>query len=457
METTPPEQPILTPTPTEDTSIQPALPPIMGMEINRQDYNEERLELVIRSGTYWLRLNGVIWSKVEPNEGERDWDSIADLEIPLRAAAEAGMEVILIVRSTPSWAQRDDGVFCGPVHPDKLESFAAFVRDTVTRYSQPPFNVAYWELWNEPEVGVREARPTSPYGCWGDPGDPYYGGGYYAEVLEIVYPQIKVVNPDAQVLVGGLLLDCDPINPPLLGDGQPKDCTNARYLEGILLNGGGDYFDGISFHAYDYYNGSTYGNPNWGAGRFFDEPDGKLVPVLAAKARYLRNLLTQYGHPGKFLINTETALICGRDGTEPPCQAEEFIRTKARYLVQSYVVAAANGLRGNVWYSLTGWRGSGLVPRNAEPTLAYTAYQFIDSQLTGAVFMREIPDLPGILVYEFRKDEKTLWALWSMDGELVEVTLPAMPTASFDTFGEPLSPVEQFYAGAAPIFVEWGP
>ena len=38
--------------------------------------------------------------------------------------------------------------------------------------------------------------------------DPYYGGGYYAEMLKIVYPQIKAADPEAQILIGGLLLFC---------------------------------------------------------------------------------------------------------------------------------------------------------------------------------------------------------------------------------------------------------
>jgi len=84
--------------------------------------------------------------------------------------------------------------------------------------------------------------------------DEYYGGGYYAEMLKAVYPAIKEADPQAQVLIGGLLLDCDPTHPP-----EGKDCKPSKFLEGILKNDGGDYFDIISFHGYPPYSGADIG------------------------------------------------------------------------------------------------------------------------------------------------------------------------------------------------------
>jgi hypothetical protein len=45
-----------------------------------------------------------------------------------------------------------------------------------------------------------------------DPVTLNFGGEYYGNMLKIVYPAIKSADPQAQVLVGGLLLDCDPVN-----------------------------------------------------------------------------------------------------------------------------------------------------------------------------------------------------------------------------------------------------
>ena len=162
------------------------------------------------------------------------------------------------------------------------------MEEAVTRYSKPPYNVKYWELGNEPDVDPANMPPNAVYGCWGNINDPYYGGGYYAELLKAIYPRIKVADPDAQVLIGGLLLDCDPTNPPIdANTGLPRNCTPSRFLEGILLNGGGEFFDSVSFHAYDYYgsNLGEYSNANWHSSW------NTTGPVLTAKVNYLRKLL----------------------------------------------------------------------------------------------------------------------------------------------------------------------
>ena len=125
----------------------------------------------------------------------------------------------------------------------------------VARYSVALYNIKYWELWNEPDIASSNFPGDNLFGCWGDPNDPYYGGGYYADMLREVYPQIKAADPQGQVLVGGLLLDCD----PRLGAGCEKVKNNnqpSKFLEGILRKNGVPFFDGVSFHAYDYYLGS---------------------------------------------------------------------------------------------------------------------------------------------------------------------------------------------------------
>ena len=66
----------------------------------------------------------------------------------------------------------------------------------------------------------------------------------------------------------------------------------------------------------------------------------------------------------------------------------DFTDTKANYIAQSNAAAHAEGLRVNMWYSLTGWRGSGLVDEELEPLPAYQAYQFSATQLENAVALR---------------------------------------------------------------------
>ena len=85
---------------------------------------------------------------------------------------------------TPAWAQKYPGVACGPISEDALDDFAEFMAALVSRYSQPPYNVRYWEIGNEPDIDRTLVDSQSIYGCWGEKDDPYYGGKYYGEMLK---------------------------------------------------------------------------------------------------------------------------------------------------------------------------------------------------------------------------------------------------------------------------------
>ena len=448
----------LTPTgiPSPDAQVQPAAPAqpsvatpsqpqyqLPGIELSQMD--AASLDLVAQAGAYWIRRNSLMWSTVEPNEGDRNWGALANLEQELQEASKRGLQVVLVVSSTPQWAQKVSGSSCGPVAEDKLLSFARFMNDVVKRYSLAPYNIKYWEIWNEPDIAPNIVAPDSIYGCWGDDTDAYYGGGYYAEMLKQVYPQVKAANPEAQVLVGGLLLDCDPVNPPV-----GEQCIPAGYLEGILRSGGGDFFDGVSYHAYDYYTGSLeYGNHNWNSS--WDSTG----PVVIAKGRFLRSVLAAYHHPEKYILNTEAGILCGRDGSEPQCQTEEFGLTKAYYVAQVNVVSVAESLRANIWYSLTGWRGTALVDAQGKPNSAYTAFQFSATQLKGAAFVRNISDYPGVRGYEFLRDGRKVYFLWSLDKKAQPVLFDKIPDAIFDVFGQPVQPEITLNVSQQPVYVEW--
>jgi len=438
---TPTPRPTLTPSPTP-TPLLPA-EYITGIEVNR--INDNTLSWLGGADAYWTRRNALLWSKIEPEEGVRNWSAVEELEKELVLASGDRKRVILIVRSTPTWAQKWEGYFCGPVHPEKLPAFAAFMHDVVARYSQPPYNVKFWEMGNEPDVDPSLVPPDNLFGCWGDQNDPYYGGEYYAEMLKQVYPAIKAADPYAQVLVGGLAMDCDPINPP---DG--KDCTSTRFLEGILRNWGGDAFDGISFHNYDLYKAPfDYANPNWNASR------DTTGPVLVRKTHYLRNLLVAYRHADKYLMNTETGLLCGIDGTEPECLTEEFQLSKAYYAAQANASALAEGLQANIWYSLGGWRGSGIRGDNNERLPVYKAYRFSAEKLWNATYVRPVDTYAGLLGYEFEIDHSPFWIIWANDGQEHTIQLFTAPKAIYDVFGVSKQATQELTISSAPVYIEW--
>lgn len=424
-------------------NVRSSLPPsVFGVEM----HDSNGLTAIAQVGTTWVRRNAVDWSLVEPVRGERNWEALAALEKELRAIVSSGMQVILIVRNTPGWAQKVPGSTCGPVKEEELPAFAAFVHDLVLRYKDEPYRVRFWELENEPDVPVNSLQ--DPYGCWGDVKDEYYGGKYYAKMLAQVYPQIKAVDPQAQVLVGGLLMDCDPQNPPTpQGSTEPKDCRSSTFLKGILEENGGQYFDGVSFHAYDYYYGSfgKFGNPNWNSS--WDKNGSSVLP----KTRYLKGLLAEYGLADKFLINTETSLLCSEK-----CDLE-YEATKAFLLSQVFTVSLVEGLKGSIWYDLYGsWRSAGLLYSDNRPRPAYLAYQFARREIGNAIYTRDVSG-NGVTGYEFQAKGRLVWVLWSQDGAVHPITLPQKPLAVYDTLGKPAAIQQLITVNVWPIFVEWKP
>jgi hypothetical protein len=435
--------PTITPTPTLLPLPQVPLP---GLHIHNFK-SPEQVSLGGGSGASWTRFDDFNWDAIEPvriEPPEYHWDAVD--EAALLAAATGGYEIIGIVLFTPPWAQKYPGIACGPIAEGEFERFAQFMGELVSRYSQPPYNVSYWEIGNEPDVDYKLVDPHSGFGCWGEEDDLYFGGGYYGEMLKVVYPAIKAADPEAQVLVGGLLLDCDPVNPP-----ENLDCKASRFLEGILEVGGGDYFDGVSFHAYDYYFGDgIYGNTNWNS---YSNTTG---PVVTVKAKYLQSLLARFGQPSKYLLNTEVAVLCGRDGREPGCLTDDFNQTKSNYVASANVVAAARKLVANVWYSLTGWRASGLVQGASLQLLpAYDAFRFNADQLDGAQYIRDLEQYDGLVGYEFERDGDILWVLWSLDGGDQVIDLTSEPSAVYNVYGSGQPVSNNLLITISPIYVLW--
>jgi len=203
----------------------------MGYELSISTLNGPS-DMMKKAGAALVRHNALLWSKVEPTPGARQWDTSLDQK--LLNARENNLNPILIIRSAPLWAQKFANNYCGPVLWSAMDEFANFMRDVVTRYSGFPYYITYYELWNEPDIsyGAFTNAGDTEFGCWGDPADNNFGGWAYADLLKWAYPAIKQANPRAQVLIGGLLLDCDPNNPP-----PNKDCKSGRFLQGILANG----------------------------------------------------------------------------------------------------------------------------------------------------------------------------------------------------------------------------
>jgi hypothetical protein len=399
------------------------------------------LDIVAEAGTSWVRRPGIWWPDVEPTQGNRNWDvaSIQMFEAEFKLAAAKELQVILVVRGTPSWAQKTPPWQCSPILQSKLAAFGNFMYELVSRYSVPPYNVRYYELINEPDISPRFLPYDSLFGCWGVEGTPNFGGEYYADMLKAVYPRIKQANPQAQVLLGGLLLVCDPRIPIGGGTGcnveaQKKD---NYFLKGILENGGKNYFDGISYHSYDYY---TLGDPlNVYSNKYWGTTSQTTGNTMIRKLEYLKTVLTQYNVTGKYIMATEAALLCycGHEDTHQ--------RAKAVYAAQVFPTAIISGLVNAIWFrSLdSGNFNVGLLNNDLTPRYSYNAFKTSRLLVGDATYQRALTtsdfgNVSGVKGNAFTTRGRTLWTIWSTATTSRLITLSSMPTAVFDLYGNPI-------------------
>jgi hypothetical protein len=165
--------------------------------------------------------------------------------------------------------------------------------------------------------------------------------------------------------------------------------------------------------------------------------------------------LTQYGWQDKPLLNTEVALICA---SRPAlCAAEEFKLTKAYYAAQVNARALVTGVKANLWYSLQGWRDSGLVEAGNTPNQAYQAFVASVERLSGAQNASTL-DLPtGLMGVAYDRQGVKGWIVWAVDDGVHSLALPQVPDQVYDVFGESLATSNPLDVGVAPVYIEWSP
>ncbi|NLF15203.1 MAG: cellulase family glycosylhydrolase, partial [Anaerolineaceae bacterium] len=173
------------------------------------------------------------WSAIEPvntSPAEYRWSPVYDEGLAQISLND--MDLILTIEGNPSWAATTP---TGPIDKVPIGEFVEFVVAAVQRYSSPPYNVKLWEFYNEPDNGDLLWAVNSGLGYWGI--DPEA----YADMLAAVYQPIKQVDPEAQVLIGGLCFDFwEEEGGPFIKD----------FLDRVLERGGGEYFDVLNFHYY---------------------------------------------------------------------------------------------------------------------------------------------------------------------------------------------------------------
>ncbi len=365
----------------------PAAPSPFGFDL-RLSTSETIMPYVEGTNPRWSRAGDLLWALVEPNRGSYDWSPMASLDTNIRRLRAAGIEPVVVVQWTPSWAQSIRGRVCSPPGPQYIGDFVRFMQAATQRYSQGDLRVNYWEIWNEPDYRPDQVIDNSGTGCWATNQAPYYGGNYYGAVLAQVYPVIKANNPQATVFAGAL------------AHFWPDDRVTRGFVRGMFDAGAANSFDALSFHAYG----------EWGAG-----------DRLIFKHASLRALLNEYGLTPRPLMAPEIAATCDTDTNCPPY----FRQKQANYAARIYAEAIALDLMGALWYTLAspspGFLHSHLIEYKdgkATPYPAYYSFRHSAKLLQGARYigppLKEPPpdQINKVQVLTFRKPGSTLYVLW---------------------------------------------
>src|SRR5205823_3416756 len=107
---------------------------------------------IVRTTVYWSRI-----AETKPANAANPFDPayrFDDLDEFVRDAGQHGMEVMLTIWGTPSWANGGKGQNYAPTSPTSLQNFARAVASRYSgRYPGYPF-VRYFTVWNESNLGL---------------------------------------------------------------------------------------------------------------------------------------------------------------------------------------------------------------------------------------------------------------------------------------------------------------
>ena len=350
--------------------------------------------------TAWVRLP-LSWAWIEPQNTMPDnytWS--ASFEEQLASLSTHHIQVILQVGDNPSWAATYKN---GPIDLVDISEITQFIQAVVARYSQPPYNVKYWEMYNEPDNGNV---------LYAEEGQGFFGHtpAAYVDILEAVYQPIKAVDPEARVLLGGLAYDAWEPDGPFVQD----------FLDQVLMDGGDAYFDLMNFHYYLAFRS------NW-------EPYGTDI---LGKLAFLRGKLADY--------SVDKPFVCTETGWFSNFQNGNGHEIQSQYVVQAFVRSMTTDMEVVIWYTLVDSaadpRNWGLLDVDLNPKPSYYAYQVLTTQLSRADFVRKLSleETTPILVesYEFATPAgRTIIVAWVNGDTTVQLMRQAPQVIVVDKFG----------------------
>lgn len=349
------------------------------------------------AGACWTRIN-LNWDLIEPVRTEPrtyDWEAT---DVAIRAAADAGLHIVLTVLTNPTWASEYPG---GPVY-DEAE-ILGFLTAVAERYDADGLDdahgspyVAVWEMYNEPDNQSLQYASIRGWGYWGGQGEAY------AVFLSHARAALRAANPQALLAFGGIAHEAG---------GDIFDMDFPHKVFAYVRDHPGEYFDYFNFHYFPVFESVWQG---WGRG-------------IIGKTNYFREMMAYYGVQWPILV-TEAGYW---SGSQEPAPWTGSYEEQARYVPKLYARSASANLVMSSWLLLSDVQNHaadrGLRDVNDIPKPAHNAYQTFADVLNRVFFVRTLSpaELGHVSAegYVFKRlaDARQVYVLWTND-ELV--TLP---------------------------------
>lgn len=257
------------------------------------------LNLVSNGGATTIR-DDFTWQSVEPTQGTWDWNATDEI---MTAAAKAGLSVLMIADTTPSWASgvlvpSSYSQFAPPTNPSQYGTFAGAL---AARYGAggtfwatnpqltyvPPAGI---ELWNEENLAQfwGEAKPNP---------------ATYTAMVKAAYADVKAADASMPVILGGLAPAGGYNDVACTGQqttgSDPAAWNPLNYLQQVYADGGGGSFDAVGWHPYVYKSNAT-------AAQMLAYNACSGWSQMASTPVSARSLMTANGEGGKPIWVTES-------------------------------------------------------------------------------------------------------------------------------------------------------
>ncbi len=319
--------------------------------------------LVEQIGVGWNRIDAS-WQNVSTTQGTYNWTS---LDSTIAEAIARGASPDVVLSYTPAWASSSGSSYSPPTN---LSDYGAFVKAAVQRYK----NVVHvWEIWNEEQTG-------------------FFNGtvGQYVDLLKTGYTAAKLTDPSCTVLLGGLA------------------GPDSSYLSSVYELGGGQYFDAVSAHPYQF---GAVSEPGW-----FTQGITGIRNVMNANGDTFKGIwLTELG----WSVNSVTQSQ----------QAENLAQTYVNVLSLK-----AMGVTQTFWYSAFNRSDEfGLLNSNGTIRSSYSAYQTLVGLLGASTYQGAVSLGTGVNANAFKSTDGTgVLAIWSPTS--TSVTLSTNLVGSYPVF-----------------------